>query len=301
MSEELVVGLTFVDSEGEPVVNATISIVDLPSGLSIYGWSDFDDGNYSFIVDPNQFGTYLVTVSATKMNHQSGFASFSIVVDEIGTELVRLNGTSDAIRIGDDYLLVLRYADSNGITIIDVTPSIGLGVGNATFQYDGQYAILLNPTLTRTFTIVLRANLTNYVAQFTTFTLTVSEIPTILTVDKSEGRISIDQQYTVQFNLTDDEGHGLEGAIIFPLNPSLNLIFSSSVNISSGVYTITINAFEIGSYQIAFRATLSNYQNSTAGFTLTVRTIPTNLEISGNIEEYDDRPFQVRVIIPYIF
>ncbi|MGY5852229.1 MAG: carboxypeptidase-like regulatory domain-containing protein [Candidatus Thorarchaeota archaeon] len=287
VSEELVVKVSYLDSSGIGISGATISIVNPPAGLDFPGYTDNLDGNYTFVVDPNLFGTYLVTVSAFLDNYQEGFVSFSIVVGEIGTELLRANDTaSDIVRIGESYLLILRYVNSTGnpltgatVAIADINPSTGLDYENTTDESDGYYSILLTPMQARTFTIVIRANLTNHVTQFTTFSLTVSEIPTVLTIDKSETTISIDQSYTVMLHLVylvDDLGTDLNGATIILLEQPDEFNDPIFTPLTDGYYNITLSATQIGTYQIALRAVLTNYQNSTIGFTLTVRTIPTS-------------------------
>ncbi len=287
VSEELLVRVSYLDSSGVGILGATISIVNPPAGLDFYGYTGYPDGNYTFIVDPNLFGTYLVTVSASLDSYQEGFASFSIVVGEIGTELIRANDTaSDIVRIGESYLLILRYVNSTGspladatIEIADINPGFGLDYGNTTDESDGYYSILLTPGLATTFTIVIRANLTNHVTQYTTFSLTVSEIPTVLTIDKSETTISIDQSYTVMLHLVyleDDVGTDLNGATIILLEQPAEFNNPIFTPLTDGYYNITLSATQIGTYQIALRAILTNYQNSTIGFTLTVRTIPTS-------------------------
>ena len=283
VADTLTVGITFTDLEGVGISGADIEISNPPAGLSFINHEDHLNGNYSFQLVPATFGSFLITISATLDNYQDGFASFSVVIDEIGTELIRLNASSDIVRIGESYRLVLRYQNSTSgglegatIAIVDINPEVGLGYENATYLTDGYYAILLTPSLTSTYTIAIRANLTNYVTQIVTFTLTVSEIPTILTIDRASATISVDKEYLVELYFADDGSHPLENATIIILDIPEGITYEVE-DITGGYYHVLLNPSSVGTSQIAFRATLTNYHNSTVGFTLSVRTIPTTL------------------------
>ena len=237
---------------------------------------------------PSTIGSFLITISATLDNYQNGFASFSVVIDEIGTALIRLNASSDIVRIGESYRLVLRYQNSTAgglegatLAIADINPVEGLEYEDATYLTDGYYAILLTPSLARTYTIAIRANLTNHVTQIVTFTLTVSEIPTILTIDRASATISVDKEYLVELYFADDDTNPLENATIIILDIPEGITYEVE-DITGGYYHVLLNPSSIGTSQIAFRATLTNYQNSTVGFTLSVRIIPTTLVRVGS-------------------
>jgi hypothetical protein len=258
------------------------------SGLSFANDTDFANGTYTITVASSKSGTYTVTISATKAFHWESSETFTIIVGEIHTQLSVVNGTSGFVRMGDSYKLVVEYANETGfglvgatVEVVDITPSIGISYENSTDDGGGYYSIILTPSSARPFTIVVKANLTNHVTQISTFTLTSTEIPTVLNVDNSGASVSVDQNYTVQITFRDDLGAGLDGAQILVINPPIGLGYSSALGLSNGLYNITLMPTEIGTYQIAFRAALSNYQNSTIGFTLIVTAIPTQLDISS--------------------
>jgi hypothetical protein len=283
VADSLTIGVTFTNLAGIGIPGADIEISNPPSGLSFINHEDHLNGNYSFQLVPNKVGSYLITIIATLENYQDGFSSFSVVIDQINTELVRLNGSSDFVRIGESYRLVLRYQNNTdgglfGATVViaDINPEEGLEYGNATYSNDGYYAILLTPSLARTYTLAIRANLTNHVTQIVTFTLTVSEIPTILTIDRASATISVDKEYLVELYFTDDDTNPLENATIIILDPPEGIYYEVE-DMTGGYYHVLINPSTIGTSQIAFRAKLTNYQNSTVGFTLNVRVIPTTL------------------------
>ena len=122
--------------------------------------------------------------------------------------------------------------------------------------------MILNASSATIFTLLIKANLTDYSTQFVTFSFIVRETPTVLTLDDYEAEIAGDQQHTVQLLFADEDSNGLEGAIIEVLNPPEELAFYSVLDLGSGYYNITIEPSEIGTFLVAFRAYLMNYQNT---------------------------------------
>jgi hypothetical protein len=167
------------------------------------------------------------------------------------------------------------------VEVVDVTPSIGISYENSTEEGGGYYSIVLTPSSARPFTIVVKANISNHVTQISTFTLTSTEIPTVLNVDSPGASVSVDQNHTVQITFRDDMGTGLDGAQILVINLPSGLAHEDPLGLSNGLYSLTIVPSQIGTYQIAIRAALADYQNSTVGFTLIVTAIPTQLEVSS--------------------
>ncbi|UCE10957.1 MAG: hypothetical protein JSW61_03230, partial [Candidatus Thorarchaeota archaeon] len=258
------------------------------NGLSFANGTDFGNGTYTITMANSKSGTYTVTVSATQLYHKESSETFTIIVGEIYTDLSVVNGTSGFVRMGDSYRLVVEYTNSTGfglidatVGVVDVTPSVGLFYDNATEEGGGFYSILLTPSSARPFTVVVKANLSNHVTQISTFTLTSTEIPTVLNVDSPGASVSVDQNHTVQITFRDDIGTGLDGAQILVINLPSGLTHEDAIGLSNGLYSLELIPSQIGTFQIAIRAVLSDYQNSTVGFTLIVTAIPTQLEVSS--------------------
>lgn len=306
VEEQLILGLVFKDEFGTGVPGATITAENPPAELDISTATDYGDGNYSLIIRPMLFGSYLLTFSASKGNYLSGYDSFSLNVDEVGTTLIRQNGTADSIRFGQSYNLVVRYVNSSGyglfsanVTVSSVSPEIGISIGTTEELDDGYYSILLTSTLADTYTIVVKASLTNHKTQFTTFSLTISEIPTSLTSSTTSNTIAFDLTQTVNLTFVDEDLNRLENATISVLNAPGGLGVSDIKELGDGVYQVILDPSETGSYSILLRASLTNYQNSTVGFSLLVKEIPTNLEFlrsSGSAAVNFSEPFNLEMV-----
>ncbi|UCH05149.1 MAG: hypothetical protein JSW05_03015, partial [Candidatus Thorarchaeota archaeon] len=291
---------------GSGIVGATVSMEysGPAGGLTLLGQSGSIPGDYSVNITSSKSGTYTITLSGSKDYHHNESDTFTLIVGEIGTDLSLANGTADFTSLGTTYRLVLRYANSTDyglaaadVEVVDVTPDSGLIYGNATYSVDGYYSILLDSTSARTFTLVIRANLTNHETQYATFTITVSEIPSVLVVDASTARTTVGQNHTIQFLFQDDQSNGLEGASIFALSPPDGVIVHSFVELSGGYYNITVESPDTGAYQLAFRAHLEDYQDSTVGFTLIVGYVTMEISDVQGLTAIEGQDVELRVSV----
>jgi hypothetical protein len=252
-----------------------------------------DIGNYSINVTGLTIGTYSISISTSKKYHEIGIDQFTIIVDEIKTELTSFNGTIGSVGYLEESRLILRYTNSTGhgltgatVTNVSVTPSSGLSIEPTQDDENGNYSIVLRPTTIGIFSILIRANLTNHETKYVTFTLNVEKILTYLTPYSPAASIAVDRNYTVKLFFYDDNSTGLENASILILNPppSSELAFSDVLELGGGYYNITITPLgnvEIGYiYRIGFQANLLNYLNSTTFFEFQAMEIPTRLEFT---------------------
>ncbi len=302
--EVVTVDVRYEIEGGSGIDGATISMdySGPGGGLTLLGQSSSGSGDYSVNMSSSISGTYTITLTGSKDYHHNESDTFTLIVGEIGTDLSLTNGTADFTSLGTAYRLVLRYANSTDyglasadLEVVDVTPSTGLIYDNATYSGNGYYSILLDSTSARTFTLVIRANLTNHETQYATFTITVSEIPSVLVVDASTARISVGQNHTIQFLFQDDQSNGLESAIIYALSPPDEVLVDSFIELSGGYYSITVESPQTGVYQMAFRAHLDDYQDSTVGFTLIVGYVTMRISDVQGLTSIEGQDVELRV------
>ncbi|MFW9967675.1 MAG: hypothetical protein ACFFEA_11025 [Candidatus Thorarchaeota archaeon] len=287
--ESITVQLTLLDDYSNGVSGATITVLNLPAGLNVLP-DDLTGGFYNLSITGSIPGTYQLAIRASKTNYLNSTVGFTIIVAGYSSIFTVMNGTADYMTYGNSYNLVLRYTNGTGfgldgasIDVIDRIPSVGLGDLPAVDEGSGYYSITITPTTSDIFSILIKANLSVYTTQIVSFSLTVREISTILTLDASGATIAVDQNYIVQLTFRDESLNGLPGATVLVLNPPVGMGYSVS-EISGGQYALTLTPSMIGTYEFAIRAALSNYLNSTVGFTLVVRTIPTELRIVEGLE-----------------
>ncbi|PNX51528.1 MAG: hypothetical protein BV458_11425, partial [Thermoplasmata archaeon M9B2D] len=268
----------------------TVTHTGPQEGLSWQSFVDNNNGSYSLDIICNISDFYEVTIKLSKPFHYNATDSFALIIGETGSELELLNGTADVVLYGDSYRLVVEYRNSTGqglagatLQVITVTPSTGLTYSNFTPITDGYYEITFTPGSAGTFSIVISASILNHETRYTTFTLTASGIPTILTSLPSSTTIAINETFILQLRFQDESFVAINDANITLLNPPLGLLVSGASPAGNGLYNVTIQALDIGTFDLLFRATANNYQSSSAGFTLIVREIQTSLRFAGDI------------------
>ena len=243
-------------------------------------------GNYSIQFTAALSGSYLVTIAASKQYFQGISDSFLLVVREISTNMVSLNGSSDFVGFGKSYRLFVSYTNTSGFGLVGANVSVvdadaGINCSQAQYEAPGVYSILLTPLSSNTFSITVQANLSNYRTQTVFFTLVATAISTTLTTLNVSTSVSVDQSFTVYLRYQDEDSNNLENASLSILNPPLNLTLSLFEDLGDGLYRITLSPEDIGTFDIVFRANKDGYQTDYAGFTLTATIIQTKLEIRG--------------------
>ncbi|MHA1959587.1 MAG: hypothetical protein ACW99U_05120 [Candidatus Thorarchaeota archaeon] len=292
IEETLAVSVTFIDHDGLGIAGARISFIEADESLSFENITDLLDGNYTFIVDPSLFGSYLIRIRANKTNYLDGFDSFSLVVSVTETELYLLNGTADSIQFRENYTLAVCYENVWGvglpgalIEISSVVPVFGMSNESTIDHLNGNYSIRLIPLAAGTFTVTIRAWLLNQQTQFRTFTLTVNSIPTILSLNESTTEIAIDQSFALALFFSEEGGSGIENATIDVIELPSELDVADLSEIGGGWYVLTIEPNQIGSHSFFIRASQANYLNQTTSFTLLATLIPTSLDSDGGVQE----------------
>ena len=269
---------------GTGIEGATINII-YNSGI-VPNLVEQGLGNYSIQFNSDSSGQYLVTIDASKPYCQRISDSFLLVVREISTNLVSLNGTSEFISFGKSYRLFVSYTNTSGYGLVGADVSVvdadaGIDYTPGEFEAPGIYSILLTPLSSNTFSVTVQANLTNYRTQTLFFTLVATAISTTLTTLNASASVSVDQSFTVYLRYQDEDSNNLENASLSILNPPLNLTLSLFEDLGDGLYRITLSPEDIGTFDIVFRASKDGYQTDYAGFTLTATIIQTKLEIRG--------------------
>ncbi|RDE10813.1 MAG: hypothetical protein C4K49_12515 [Candidatus Thorarchaeota archaeon] len=247
-------------------------------------------GNYSVEFSPTTSGTYLVTIAASMPYYTRSSDSFFLIVSDISSGLVSVNGTSASVLYGQSYRLVVRYTNSSGSGLDDadvglesVNPPRALEDPTVEPLGQGNYSIVLTPKQTTTATVLISARLPNHQTAFVTFTLTTMAIPSFLTVANSTAVTTIDRSFTLYLKLQTENKVGLAGAVIAIQSPPAEVGFVDPVDMGDGFYALTMIPNEIGAFDILLRASLPNYQNASAAFTLNIVRIPTALRVAGGL------------------
>ncbi|MHA2069022.1 MAG: hypothetical protein ACXABY_32060, partial [Candidatus Thorarchaeota archaeon] len=248
-----------------------------------------EPGNYSIEFNPIISGQYQITVRGVKAGINDPLVSFILDVGKISTQLIPLNATGITISITDQVSLAVQYQNASGfglsgadVSIASSIPSIGLNYNTTQYHGNGTYSILLTPTLTGTYTIIIGADLINHQYQSEVFTLSVTPLAAILTLNSSTGSIAVDRNYTVLLHYTDEGLNGIVNASVsvVSMSPSTGVLFSDAAELGNGSYSLLLSPDMKGTYTFVLRASLQNYLNGTVVFTLFATDVPTNLRTS---------------------
>ncbi|MHA2433353.1 MAG: hypothetical protein ACXADO_09015, partial [Candidatus Thorarchaeota archaeon] len=285
----------YLDGIGIPDASVQVETWTGPGGGLSWGATTQvagQSGNYSVDFSAMLSGTYHVTVSGSKANHKTAFTSFYLVVGDIQTEILLLNESAATINAESNYTVVVQYLNGTGeglagadVGVISMAPDTGLNSSTSTYHGNGTYSILLHPEDHGTFSLIIGASLVNHQSQFVSFTLTVSPVASILSLEKSTDHIASDRNYTLVLTFQDESLVGLENATITVLSviPAAGIDFSNITDVGGGNYSITLIPLIGDDYEIVFRATLPRYQNATAVFTLYVTDAGTTLRTSNGL------------------
>lgn len=290
LNEIFTVQLSYELWNGTGIAGAQPTVISTSPQEGIQ-WNNFiDNGNglYSIDIISNISTTYEITIKLSKPYHYNSTDSFTLIISKTGTELELVNGTADVVQYGSSYRLVVEYRNSTGaglpgadIQIVTITPGTGLPYVNFTHLYDGYYEVILTPSTTGTFSIVISASIFNHQTQFETFTLTGVVVPTVLTSLPSSTIIQVNQSFVIQLNFHDENLNPIDTATISVLDPPAGIIISNAIPIGGGLYNITVKSSQIDIYNLLFRASAPYYQSSIVGFTVSVTALPTSLDIAN--------------------
>lgn len=266
-----------------------ITYTSTEEGLNWHSVQDYNNGSYSISILANTSAIYTITTTLSKTAHYPASDSFTLIVNELPTQISRLNGTADTVEFGKSYHLSLRYSNVSGyglagatVSIVGVSP-FGLNVTEILDRGEGYYSLQLLPESADLYTILIELNIKNYESQTTTFSLNVEEIGTSLLVSETSSAAPVNQSYTLQLQYLDSDSVGLNGAQLELLNPDDYVSRSSFSDLGGGFYNVTLNSSEVGTYDLLFRASLPNYQNSSQSFTLVVTVIPAQVRLACEI------------------
>ncbi len=277
-----------------PVVNN--SDVSAIVNWTVGYWNVSEDstpGIYLFDIDTSALpsGTYLLGFNFTKPNHESQELFLTLIVSPMASSLVIFGGSSDRVDIEEPRVIKMRYSDEGGnpvqtanIVIDSITPSSGLSHTSiqAVSGEEGNYSLTVTPFSPTVFTIRFVSTGDDVEPASTVFVLLVNDVVTNLEI-YSVPTIEIDLSDTYNTTLRYDmfNGTGIENADISVIysGPASYLSWNISETLS-GNYTIQFAAGLPATYVITIIASKQYYQQAAHSFSLIVKNIPTNLQLS---------------------
>ncbi|MFX1483118.1 MAG: hypothetical protein ACFFCP_08010, partial [Promethearchaeota archaeon] len=281
------------NSTGSGLSGADLSVVSVTpaSGLVYTNFTAIVDGFYEITLSPISAGTYSIVISASILNHETQYKTFTITATGLPTVLTS-SPSSASIAVDRNLTVQLRFQDEslNPIdlaNVVVVNPPSGLMISNVTPLGGGLYNFTLNPLEIGSFDLLFRASADNYQSSSAAFTLSATEIQTSLQFEG--GLSSALVEYETRFELivyyyrydspvpTNIDGANLS---VLVLDPGLVIDIDEYV----GYYLITIRGQAIGSWSITVSANKTDHRMATKQFLIHIETIDTSIEGSSPLE-----------------
>ena len=278
-------------SEGLPGATLLVEAVTPSTGLTVTAFTPLGNGLYSITLTPDEAGTFSVVMSASLLNHETQYVTFTITATGIPTLLTTLP-SSETIAIDQSFTVQIRFQDESGPSIsyeyiTVVNPPIGLLISAVLPLDDGYYNITLTPSEMGSFDIVFRGEAANYQSSSAVFSLIVTEIPTHLVFDGDVSATIVEFQesyeLTVYYYRSDlPSPTNVDGANITVLVHDSGLV--TSVIEYLGYYVITIRGEATGTWSLTITANKTNHHLATKQFLFEAEEIDTSIEGSNPLE-----------------
>ena len=289
------------NSTGQGLSSANLQIISINpiSGITYAGFTPIHDGFYEITLTPVASGTYSIVVSASLLNHETQYVTFTLTVSGIPTILTSLP-SSKTVAINQTFTLQLLFQDDefhtiNSSTIILINPPTGLIYSSVVPIGNGRYNITLQSNEVKSYNLLFIANKTNYQSASAGFTLDVTHIQTTLQFedDVTSTTVEFEEFYEliVHYDRTDPAAP-IQGAEITILPADVTGLV---INIDeyTGYYIVRIQGTQIGTWSLTVVANKTDHKLATKQFFFTVEEIDTAVEGSSPLETlYIGRSYQ---------
>ncbi len=287
LGEIYIAEFKFEDRYGSAIESANVSVAysGPADGLTQGNVTNLGFGNYSVELTSRYSGTYTVTASASTDHHQVAADTLLLSVGSLTSHLVMLNGSAAIMEYGNTFRLVVRYTNWTGdglsgadVGVISYTPGTGLDVTSSQYEGDGNYSLVLTPQMAGTFTVLIRANVTNYDTQLSSFTLHVTEIGTTLDTISLVEALYYGRSYSFTFGYRlSSNGTGVQNAQ--PTATGTGSEWINFIDLGNGLYNITVTPEGIGSYETYITMRKDGYQTRTTTFAFQTTKVPVQVEM----------------------
>jgi len=261
------------------------------TGLIHTNFSHVIDGYYEITLIPSSAGTYSVVISASILNHETQYATFTITATGIPTVLTSLP-SSASIAVDKNFTVQLRFQDE-GLNPIDfanlvvINPPSGLLISDVIPLGGGLYNFTLTPLGIGSFDFLFRASADNYQSSSAAFTLSATEIPTTLSFEGGVSSTLVEYQHpyhlTVYYYRSDTPVPvNVDGADITVLVQDPGLVIDITEYV--GYYVVTIRGEAIGSWSLTVSANKTDHHRATKQFLFTVEEVPVSIQVLQGLQ-----------------
>ncbi|MHA2025290.1 MAG: hypothetical protein ACW98U_05245 [Candidatus Thorarchaeota archaeon] len=276
---------------GLPGANMQVVTVTPAAGLIHANFSHVVDGYYEITLSPTAAGTYSVVFSASILNHETQYATFTITATGLPTVLTP-SPSSASIAVDQNFTVQLQFQDESlnpidSATVIVVNPPAGILIFDVVPLGGGLYNFTLTPLGIGSFDLLFRASSDNYQSSSAAFSLSATTIPTRLEfaggVSSTHVEFQDPYQLTVYYYRSDTPVPvNVDGAnlTVIVQDPGLVIDITEFV----GYYVITIRGEAIGSWSLTISANKADHHLATKQFLLTVEEVQVSIQVESGLE-----------------
>lgn len=293
--------LEYLNSTAGGLIGATLQVLTTSptTGLNYTGFTPIADGLYTITLIPTTSGSFSIVMSASLLNHETQYVTFTLTATGIPTVLTSVPSTA-SISVDHNFTVQLRFQDES-LNPIDlghftvVNPPSGLNISSVIPLGNGLYNFTLIPLGIGTYDVLFRASAYNYQSSSTAFTLVVTEIKTRVEFegDVTYALAEFEEPYQliVYYYRSDIASPvNVNGANISVLtqDPGLHI----TIDEYSGYYLITIRGQAIGTWSLTISANKTNHFIATKQFLFEVEEIDTSVQGSSPFDDlFVGRPY----------
>ncbi len=283
------ISIRYTNSTGAPLSGAEVFIItEAPESELLVGSQDYHgNGIYSITLIPEDSGTFYLIMGINLTNHESQYASFTLSVFPI-TSFLESEPSSSVIALDMNYSVSLRFLNESlgglenaVISVLSVYPATGISLAQPVQLGNGTYSIELIPEQEGTYEIVFRATLSKYQNGTTSFTVTVTKIPTLLRTES--GSLSDSGFYSNWYNLSvlfeRTDSHQNISDAAFKITQVAGLTFF--IVTTEMQYKICIMSESVGKWSLAITAYKDHYRNASIVFEYEVKEHPAAVAGTG--------------------
>jgi len=285
------------NSTGVGLPGADLQVVTVTPGTGLIhtNFSHVIDGFYEITLIPSSAGTYSVVISASILNHETQYATFTITATGIPTVLTSLP-SSASIAVDKNFTVQLRFQDEslNPIdfaNLVVINPPSGLLISDVIPLGGGLYNFTLTPLGKDSFDLLFRASADNYQSSSAAFTLSATDIPTTLSFEGDVSSTLVEYQdpyqLTVYYYRSDAPVPvNVDGADLTVLVQDPGLVIGITEYV--GYYVITIRGEAIGSWSLTVSANKTDHHQATKQFLFTVEEVPVSIQVLHGLQGPED-------------
>ncbi|MFW9793866.1 MAG: hypothetical protein ACFFEE_06185 [Candidatus Thorarchaeota archaeon] len=301
IGQNITIQLEFNDESFNGIDPANISVLNLPSGLSIIDIQPLGNGLFNYTLFPLEINTFDTLFRASAINYQSSSAAFTLVVTEVETRIAFEGDVSSVlVEFEEPYLLTVYYYRLDSVTNVAganvsvLTHDTGLNI--TVREYVGYYLISIRGKAIGSWSLTITANKTDHLLATKQFLFQVEEIETDVEGSSPLEALLVGRTYSFTFSyLFESNSSFIRAAEISPFGEGAD--WFSFAELGSGQYSVNLTPQALGEFEVSLVFQKFGFELSSYRISFTVEEVPISVEVIQGLvgPEMTSTTLEVRV------